>query len=85
MKLVSLYWRKSLLSAKAVPSESTIWADLTINKSSGVSINLVLRTKEAVAYLLLLSESTSLKILSSASWINPFKIVSVKTLLDTSV
>jgi len=82
---VSLNCKKSLLSAEAVPSESTIWADLTTNKSAGVSINLVFKTNEADAYFLLLSESTSLKILNSASFIKPSTIVEVKTFESTSV
>ena len=45
----------------------------------GVSINLCDATKFAKAYLLLLSESTSLYILNSASLIIPLTIVDVKT------
>ncbi len=67
------------MSGLELPSESTIWADLTINKSAGILINLWEVIKLAVAYLLLLSESTSLKILNSASLIIPSTIVDVKT------
>ena len=48
-------------------------------------MNLVPAIKLAKTYLLLLSESTSLKILNSAFSINPLTIVEVKTFESTSV
>ena len=66
-------------SIKVLSEPSIICAERITSKLSGVSINRLPVFKVAVAYLLLLSESTSLKILNSASSINPLIIVELNT------